>query len=427
MAGKSGKGNSGCAMVAVALMALGLVITVLRAVWGLLAVLAVASLVGAFVVRKKGASAGGAASGGGDSFYTQKCPNCGAQIRVSEYERNARCEYCDSSFAAERAPLERPVAEEGGSRGGLLADPFKALLALGAVLLALSLTGFAFSGSGGSSSGSASTSSGASASTSASVAASSQASGAVAPMPKAVPADEVTLKATTEFLEYSNKKTDPVGLVEPSDSSAKVTAEGEIDLSRVGEQEITYGVESGGRASEKTVAFTVRDTKAPVIELSDSNPSIDQGAGFDPAAFVASVEDPVDGAIGRVDGAPAAMGERAGLEQFYDAGWYTIDGSIDTSTPGTYSFMIEAADKHGNVATKELLATVKEVVQAEPEPAPEQSAPVHTYIANVNTGKFHVPSCRDVNKMNESNKLEITATRQEMIDWGYSPCGHCHP
>ena len=51
MAGKSGKDNSGCAIAVVAFLALSLVITVLRAVWGLLAILAIASFVCAFVIR----------------------------------------------------------------------------------------------------------------------------------------------------------------------------------------------------------------------------------------------------------------------------------------------------------------------------------------------------------------------------------------
>ena len=48
-------------------------------------------------------------------------------------------------------------------------------------------------------------------------------------------------------------------------------------------------------------------------------------------------------------------------EEFYDTGWYTINGTVNPSAPGTYSILIKAVDKHGNATTKELLATVKEV------------------------------------------------------------------
>lgn len=56
------------------------------------------------------------------------------------------------------------------------------------------------------------------------------------------------------------------------------------------------------------------------------------------------------------------------------------------------------------------------------------SAPSGTdYVVNINTGKFHYPSCGSVNKMKESNKLYYTGTRDDLISQGYDPCGNCHP
>lgn len=49
------------------------------------------------------------------------------------------------------------------------------------------------------------------------------------------------------------------------------------------------------------------------------------------------------------------------------------------------------------------------------------------YIVNINTGKFHYPSCSSVKKMKESNKMYYTGTRDELVSKGYSPCGNCHP
>ncbi len=54
-------------------------------------------------------------------------------------------------------------------------------------------------------------------------------------------------------------------------------------------------------------------------------------------------------------------------------------------------------------------------------------ADTHPYIVNKNTGKFHYPSCGSVKKMKESNKRSVTATREQMIADGYSPCGNCKP
>ena len=51
----------------------------------------------------------------------------------------------------------------------------------------------------------------------------------------------------------------------------------------------------------------------------------------------------------------------------------------------------------------------------------------NTYIININTGKFHYPTCRSVKQMNDSNKKEVTDNRENLISQGYSPCGNCNP
>lgn len=48
------------------------------------------------------------------------------------------------------------------------------------------------------------------------------------------------------------------------------------------------------------------------------------------------------------------------------------------------------------------------------------------YIGNRSSKKFHYPSCNDVKKMNESNKVWL-GSRDEALRLGYSPCGHCRP
>ena len=50
-----------------------------------------------------------------------------------------------------------------------------------------------------------------------------------------------------------------------------------------------------------------------------------------------------------------------------------------------------------------------------------------TYIANINTKKFHLPDCSSVTSMSESNKWYFTGTRDELIEQGYQPCKRCNP
>ena len=53
--------------------------------------------------------------------------------------------------------------------------------------------------------------------------------------------------------------------------------------------------------------------------------------------------------------------------------------------------------------------------------------PAYTYVLNTNTKKFHYPTCRSVSQMAEKNKKAVTASRDEIIADGYSPCGNCKP
>ena len=73
----------------------------------------------------------------------------------------------------------------------------------------------------------------------------------------------------------------------------------------------------------------------------------------------------------------------------------------------------------------------------ETEPPAETEAPEATqgastssgrnYVVNTNTGKFHYPDCSSVNQMSDSNRMDVVATRTELVAQGYEPCGRCKP
>lgn len=52
---------------------------------------------------------------------------------------------------------------------------------------------------------------------------------------------------------------------------------------------------------------------------------------------------------------------------------------------------------------------------------------IQTYVYSVNSTKFHHPNCPSVKRMNASNRRTVTATRQEMLARGFSPCSNCNP
>lgn len=49
------------------------------------------------------------------------------------------------------------------------------------------------------------------------------------------------------------------------------------------------------------------------------------------------------------------------------------------------------------------------------------------YVLNVNSKKFHLPTCSSVEKISDKNREEFTGSREDLIAKGYSPCGTCNP
>ena len=74
--------------------------------------------------------------------------------------------------------------------------------------------------------------------------------------------------------------------------------------------------------------------------------------------------------------------------------------SIDTKNPGN-----DPGSEEGSVTSHEL----------------------QEYVLNTKSMKFHRPTCSSVNDIADNNKQEATATRDELILEGYSPCKQCNP
>ena len=49
------------------------------------------------------------------------------------------------------------------------------------------------------------------------------------------------------------------------------------------------------------------------------------------------------------------------------------------------------------------------------------------YVLNTNTKKFHYPNCSSVSAMVDRNRKDVTMSREEIINKGYSPCKRCNP
>ena len=236
------------------------------------------------------------------------------------------------------------------------------------------------------------------------------------------PLDGVTLTAKTKVLEYSKKTVDANILVTCSDADTKVTANNQVDLSKVGNQEVSYTLNKGKSERVDEVEFEIRDTKSPTISLASDTLEIDKGGSFDPYANITSVNDDVDGALPRVDTEPDSNG----------IGWYTITGSYDVDKASKYFLTVVACDCNGNRVTKEFSLKVNNPpVASTGFPTDYETGgkpdPGTSYVINTNTGKFHYPSCRDVKRIAAHNRWDVVMTRDEVVAMGYVPCKHCNP
>ena len=63
------------------------------------------------------------------------------------------------------------------------------------------------------------------------------------------------------------------------------------------------------------------------------------------------------------------------------------------------------------------------IVTTEEQAAQEPRA----YVVNTRSGVFHYPSCEGARSIHKKNRKDVTATRKELTDQGYVPCGYCEP
>lgn len=50
-----------------------------------------------------------------------------------------------------------------------------------------------------------------------------------------------------------------------------------------------------------------------------------------------------------------------------------------------------------------------------------------TFIINTGTKKFHMENCSSASTLSPANSSKFTGKPDELINFGYSPCGRCHP
>ncbi|MDY0854774.1 DUF5011 domain-containing protein [Bacillus thuringiensis] len=179
---------------------------------------------------------------------------------------------------------------------------------------------------------------------------------------------EPKLTAPTKTTINVGDKFDPMAGVsatdkEDGDITDKVTVDGNVDTSKPGTYELTYTVsDSKGHKVTAKQTVTVKQTVVPKDEVpvltAPTKTTINVGDKFDPMAGV-SATDKEDGDI---------------------TDKVTVDGSVDTSKPGTYELTYTVSDSKGHKVTAKQTVTVKQKVETTNE-APVLTVPFTTTLS----------------------------------------------
>ena len=141
-----------------------------------------------------------------------------------------------------------------------------------------------------------------------------------------------------------------------------------FDTKKIGDQKITVVfANNDGKEANEEITVSVKDTKAPVIELNKDKVEITAGDKFDAKMNVKSVKDPVDGDIKYNDAKDLSKDG------------YNVTGKIDIAKAGTYKLKVIAFDKNGNKTEKEFSVVVKEKPKEETTNTQTQTQTNNTY------------------------------------------------
>lgn len=136
-------------------------------------------------------------------------------------------------------------------------------------------------------------------------------------------------KATIEFTQLSNTSKQILDMADTSDV---------IDTDKTIES-VIKNAKKKDKMSEN-IQVQMVDTSAPVITLNDNDRTITAGDSLDLNSYISSVVDAEDGELS-----------------------YSIDGAVDTATPGSYTVNVVATDSAGNTSCQPLTINVQKNIQ----------------------------------------------------------------
>lgn len=166
---------------------------------------------------------------------------------------------------------------------------------------------------------------------------------------------------------------------------------GNLDIKKVGKQEINIKVCSNQKCKTFIKTVEVKDTQAPIIDIEKENIIIEKGSDYSPIDNI-KVSDKIDGIISFIEKGSIKENQR---------NYFTIDTDFDTNTPNEYTIKVIALDINGNKTEKSFKVTVEE--KAEENKNSEINSSNNDISSQNNQVDTATPNISDSNSHNDSS------------------------
>ena len=193
-----------------------------------------------------------------------------------------------------------------------------------------------------------------------------------------------------------------------SNKNVSVSKIEDLDINKIGRQEVKVTFTDGSRTLEKQMVIDVEDTAYPIIKFKKKVVTLNAGEKYDVRNNIKTVKDPVDGDLAYSD------------KKTEKNGYYIDSGKLNTKKAGTYEVMVFAKDVNGNEAKESFKVVVKKKKVVRPVSEPTNNGVGNSNTSNVSgqSNNNNTNITNNTNKSNESNSTNKAPAKNDTSSSG---------
>lgn len=193
-----------------------------------------------------------------------------------------------------------------------------------------------------------------------------------------------------------------------SNKNVSVSKIEDLDINKIGRQEVKVTFTDGSRTLEKQMVIDVEDTAYPIIKFKKKVVTLNAGEKYDVRNNIKTVKDPVDGDLAYSD------------KKTEKNGYYIDSSKLNTKKAGTYEVMVFAKDVNGNEAKESFKVVVKKKKVVRPVSEPTNNGVSNSNTSNVSgqSNNNNTNITNNTNKSNESNSTNKAPAKNDTSSSG---------